>query len=221
MRTQAVIFDVDGTLVDTVRLHAQAWSRAFGQFGVDVSADAAATQIGKGGDQLMPVFLKPEQLQEDGKAIEKARGEIFKRDYLGQAEAFPMVRDLVLRLKAEGVRIAIASSCKPDELDAYLTLANITGLPDVSTTSADAERSKPYPDIFEAALGKLGQIDRSAVIVIGDSPYDAEAAVKAGLTPIGVLCGGFPEADLRHAGCVAIYHDPADLLDHVEELIRL
>jgi phosphoglycolate phosphatase-like HAD superfamily hydrolase len=116
------------------------------------------------------------------------------------------------RIKADGKRIALASSAKGDELEKYKKIANIADLVDAETSSDDAEQSKPHPDIFEAALERLGQISPERVVVIGDTPYDAEAAGKAGLRTIGVLCGGFPEADLRAAGCIAIYRDPADLL---------
>jgi phosphoglycolate phosphatase-like HAD superfamily hydrolase len=121
------------------------------------------------------------------------------------------------RLKADGKRIALASSAKGDELQTYKKITGIGDLLETETSSDDAEKSKPHPDIFEAALERLGQISPERVVVIGDTPYDAEAAGKAGLRTIGVLCGGFPEADLRGAGCIAIYRDPADLLGRYDE----
>ncbi|TGE02715.1 HAD family hydrolase [Methylobacterium nonmethylotrophicum] len=208
-----LIFDIDGTLLDSVDLHAAAWAEAFRHFGIDVREDAVRGQIGKGGDQLMPVFVPPERLAREGEAIERFRSDLFKRQYLPRVKPFQGVRALFARLKQEGHVLALASSGKADEVERYQEIAGISDLVDVATNSDEAERSKPHPDIFEAALARLGHPHRGQAIVIGDSPYDAEAAVKAGLPAIGVLCGGFPEADLSAAGCTAIYRDPQDLLD--------
>ena len=123
-----------------------------------------------------------------------------------------MVRELLEQLRADGKRVVLASSAKADELETYKKLAGIEGLTDAETSSEDAERSKPQPDIFLAALERLGNPRPEDVVVVGDTPYDAEAAGKAGLRTIGVLCGGFSEESLRAAGCIAIYRDPADLL---------
>jgi phosphoglycolate phosphatase-like HAD superfamily hydrolase len=207
----AVIFDVDGTLVDSVDLHAAAWQRAFAHFGREIDFKAIRSQIGKGGDQLMPVFLPKEEVQRRGEEIEDFRRDLFKRDYLARVKGFPKVRELFVRLLADGKKVALASSAKGDELKAYKRAANIVDLVETETNSDDAERSKPHPDIFEAALERL-RIPASEAAVIGDSPYDAEAATKARLAMIGVLCGGFPEADLRKAGAAQIFRDPAELL---------
>ena len=209
---QAVLFDVDGTLVDTVDLHAEAWLATLRRFGCDVAYDAVRSQIGKGGDQLMPVFLPQSVLDRHGEEIEHFRTDLFKRDYLPRARAFPGVRDLFLQIRAAGQRIVLASSGKKDEVEHYQELAGIADLVDAMTTSDDAERSKPFPDIFEAALAQVAPLSPSQVMAVGDTPYDAEAAGKAGIGTIGLLCGGFPEADLRSAGCLAIYRDPQDLL---------
>jgi HAD superfamily hydrolase (TIGR01509 family) len=209
---KAVIFDVDGTLVDSVDLHAQAWVDAFAEFGHDVAFDAVRGQIGKGGDQLMPVFLSKQELEEKGDALSERRGEILKETYLPKVRAFADVRALFERIRADGTRVVLASSAKADELEIYKKIANIEDLTDVETSSDDAEESKPEPDIFEAALSKLGDVAPDEVVVVGDTPYDAEAAGKAGLRAIGVLCGGFSEDSLCKAGCVAIYQGPSDLL---------
>jgi HAD superfamily hydrolase (TIGR01509 family) len=209
---KAVIFDVDGTLVDSVDLHARAWVDAFRDFGHEVGFEEVRGQIGKGGDQLMPVFLSEEEIEEKGEALEKHRGQVMKERYLPQITAFPQVRELFERLLADGKRIALASSAKEDELAKYKKVAQIEDLIDAETSSDDAEKSKPHPDIFEAAMKRLGDVRPEDVVVVGDTPYDAEAAGKAGLRTIGVLCGGFPEQSLREAGCIAIYKDPADLL---------
>jgi HAD superfamily hydrolase (TIGR01509 family) len=209
---QAVIFDVDGTLVDSVDLHARAWREAFARFGYHFDEAAIRGQIGKGGDQLMPVFLSPDELAQKGAEIDRFRASLYKERYLGTVRPFPAVRALFQRIKADGTRIALASSSKQDELETYLRIAAIGDLVQTHTTSEDAAQSKPQPDIFQAAMQRLQGIEPGEVIVVGDSPYDAEAAGKAGLRTVGVLCGGFAEADLRDAGCIAIYRDPADLL---------
>lgn len=209
---KAVIFDVDGTLVDSVDLHARAWQEAFAHFGKHFDFERVRSQIGKGGDQLMPVFLSEEELAEFGEELEKYRGELFKREYLSHVKGFPAVRELFQRVKAEGLQIALASSAKDDELKTYKKIADIEDLVEEETSSDDAEKSKPHPDIFEAALERLGEMKPSEAVVVGDTPYDAEAAGKAGMQTIGLLSGGFPEEDLRAAGCVRIYRAPADLL---------
>ena len=213
---KAVIFDVDGTLIDSVDLHAKAWQDAFAEHGRTIAFDDIRGQIGKGGDQLLPVFLSADEIEASGKQLEKRRGAILKERYLPKVQAFPRVRALFEHLRAEGMDIALASSAKEDELKTYKKVADIEDLIDEQTTSDDAESSKPHPDIFLAALKRLGNPDPWDVIVAGDTPYDAEAAGKAGLRTIGVQCGGFPEESLREAGCIAIYQDPADLLARYE-----
>jgi beta-phosphoglucomutase-like phosphatase (HAD superfamily) len=215
---QAIIFDIDGTLLDSVDLHAQAWQEAFRHFGHEIPFDQIRSQIGKGGDQLMPVFLPEAELKERGKEIEKYRGDLFKRKYLSQVKPFPCVRDLFLKVKGEGQQAALASSAKGDELKKFEEIAHIEDLVEVETSSADAKRSKPHPDIFEAALDRLGDgVKKEQVVVVGDSPHDAEAAKRAGLRCVGVRCGGFPEQDLRQAGCLAIYGGPEELLRRYDE----
>jgi HAD superfamily hydrolase (TIGR01549 family) len=216
---KAVIFDIDGTLVDSVDLHAQAWKETFKHYGKDIPYQQVRHQIGKGGDQLMPVFFSHEELDEFGEEMEEYRGKLFKRDYLPRVRAFPEVRELFLKIKADGKRLALASSAKEDELKTYKKIAQIEDLVEEETSADDADKSKPHPDIFEAALKRLGDITPAEAIVIGDTPYDAEAAGKIRLRSIGVLCGGFPEAELDAAGCMAIYADPADLLARYEETI--
>lgn len=209
---KAVIFDVDGTLVDSVDLHAQAWQDAFKDFGHDFGFDQIRQQIGKGGDQLLPVFLTQEEIEAKGEALETHRGKVLKQRYLPQIQAFPGVKALFERLRNDGIRTVLASSAKADEVETYMRITDITDLVDEQTSSDDAEKSKPHPDIFQAAMQKLDGIMPADVVVIGDTPYDAEAAGKAGLRAIGVLCGGFTEAELRKAGCIAVYGGPEDLL---------
>jgi HAD superfamily hydrolase (TIGR01509 family) len=209
---KAVIFDVDGTLLDSNDVHAQAWIDAFQEFNKNISFDEVRSQIGKGGDQLMPVFLSDQEIEAEGDALEQRRGEILKQAYLQTIQPFAGVRELFERLRANGITIALASSAKQEELAFYKKRADIEDLVDVEASSDDAKSSKPAPDIFTAALGRLSEIDISQILVVGDTPYDAIASGKAGLKCIGLLCGGFPQADLKEAGCIAVYQDPSDLL---------
>ena len=208
---KAAIFDLDGTLLDSVDLHALAWHEAMAKFGHDVSFEQARSQIGKGGDKLIPVFLSADEQRDHGKALEEWRSERFKSAYLPLVRPFSAVPDLLRRVRAAGVRVAIASSAKKDELSKYLEIANIAELVDEMASSEDAEESKPAPDIFQVALKKLNIVGHDAVAV-GDTPYDASAAAKAGIATIGVLCGGFTEASLKKAGCIDVYPGPATLL---------
>ncbi len=154
--TEAVIFDIDGTLLDSVDLHAEAWQEAFREFGHEIAFEKIRSQIGKGGDQLLPVFLTPQELKEKGKALQDFRGSLFKEKYLPGVKPFPGVRELFEKVKGNGQKLALASSAKGDELKELERIANIEDLVEVETSSADAKRSKPHPDIFEAALERLG-----------------------------------------------------------------
>jgi HAD superfamily hydrolase (TIGR01509 family) len=210
---KAAIFDMDGTLMDSVDLHALAWQEALLKFGHDVSFEQARSQIGKGGDKLLPVFLSADEQRDHGKELEEWRSNRFKVEYLPLVRPFSAVPDLLRRVRDSGVQIAVASSAKMDELDKYLDIAGIADLVDLTTSSDDVEESKPAPDIFETVLKKL-EIDGSKAVAIGDTPYDAEAAGKAKIATIGVLCGGFTESSLRQAGCAEIYPGPAALFAH-------
>ena len=186
---QAVIFDVDGTLLDSVDEHAMAWVEAFHDYGHRVSFEEVRRKIGKGGDQLMPVFMTREEIEEYGEPLESERARIMKDRYLPLIRPFRDVRALLERVRADGKQIALASSATRDDLDIYKRIANVEGLVDVETSSDDAKRSKPYPDIFQAALDRLGGLAADRTIAVGDTPYDAEAAAKAGIRSIGPLCG--------------------------------
>jgi HAD superfamily hydrolase (TIGR01509 family) len=213
---KGVIFDVDGTLVDSVDLHAAAWQNALRHFGHPLPYKKVRQQIGKGGDQLLPALLPAAVVARRGKEIEQLRASLFKRDYLPMVRGFSAVRALVQRLLREGVEMALASSAPHDELAVYKRAAEIADLVQTETSRDDAAHSKPHPDVFVAALERLQLAARDA-IVVGDTPYDAEAARKAGMAAIGVLCGGFAESELRAAGCVEVFHGPADLLHCLDE----
>ena len=208
---KAAIFDVDGTLLDSVDLHALAWHEAMVRFGHNVSFEQARSQIGKGGDKLIPVFLSDDEQRDHGKELDAWRSGHFKAKYLPLVRPFSAVPDLLQRSRDAGLRIAIASSAKKDELERYLDIAGVQKLIDETVSAEDVEESKPAPDIFEAVLKKLAIEGRDAV-AIGDTPYDAEAAGKVEVRTVGLLCGGFTETELRKAGCAEVYPGPAALM---------
>ncbi|HEV2802571.1 MAG TPA: HAD family hydrolase [Pyrinomonadaceae bacterium] len=214
---KAVIFDVDGTLVDSNDLHVEAWQVAFKGCGKEVAFEELHEQMGKGGDQLMPVFCSREELDKFGEELERSRTQLFASDYLPRVRPFPKVRELFERIKADGLRIALASSAKEEELEQHKRNLRIEDLLEAATSADDAERSKPHPDIFQAALGGIKGVAPAEAVVIGDTPYDAMAAAKAGMRTIGLLSGGFTEEALRAAGVVEIYEDVADLLERYDE----
>ncbi len=217
MKYRAAIFDIDGTLLDSVDLHAEAWREVFASHGRVIALERIRAQIGKGGDELLPVFFSKEEVKQFGAHMEAERSNLFKDKLLSSARPFPAVRPLFERLRADGYQIALASSAKQDEVAKYAALLGIEDLIEVAASTDDAAKSKPHPDIFQAALSKLGHIPADEVLAVGDTPYDVEAAAKIALRTIAVLCGGFAEDDLRRAGALAVYKDPADLLARYED----
>ena len=208
-RIKAVLFDVDGTLVDSNNAHAQAWVRAFQEHGVAVDPARVRRSIGMGGDKLMPEVSGIEEDSELGGRIAQRRDEIFKRDLLPRINAFDGARDLVAAIKARGLTAVAASSASKEDLKALLSVAGADGLMDDKTSSDDAEESKPAPDIIEAALERAEATAADAVM-IGDTPYDIEAARRAGVGTIAFRSGGWKDEDLK--GAIAIYDGPWDLL---------
>jgi len=213
---RAVIFDVDGTLVDSNDLHARAWQEAFAHFGIDMPFDRVRSQIGKGSDQLIPSLLPADSAKKLYEPLSEYRSRLFKEKYLDQVRGFPGVRELFERILNDHRQIALASSASQEELTKLKQAANIEDLIDKETSADDADKSKPHPDIVESALLRLN-VHEDEAVMIGDTPYDGIAASQLHVRTIGVLCGGFPEADLRKAGCIEIYKDPADLLAKYEK----
>jgi phosphoglycolate phosphatase-like HAD superfamily hydrolase len=217
-RPKAALFDVDGTLVDTNDLHAAAWHEAFANFGLDKPVEAIRWQVGKGGDNLIPALF-PDLGEARSEDIEAFRGDLFKRDYLPRATPFAGVRDLFERLAAQGTRIVLASSSHSEEVDYYLGLIACADLVGAKTSKDDVDKSKPCPDIFAAALAKVAPLGADETAVVGDTPWDAEAAGKLGLRTIGFRSGGFPDDALAQAGACELYDGPADLLARFDDSI--
>ncbi len=207
----AIIFDLDGTLVDSNDLHTDAWDETFRHFGKQFPRARLRHHIGKGGDQYLPEFLTEAELRSIGPEIDKFRGDLFKRKYIERVQPFPKVRELMERIRQDGKRIALASSGNESEIEQYVKLAEIGGLIETQTTKTDVSHSKPAPDIFLRAIDLL-HVSPSEAIVVGDTPYDIQAAKKLEVPTVALLCGGFAEDELRASGAVAIFKDPADLL---------
>lgn len=209
---RAALFDVDGTLIDSNDFHAEAWRRIFTQFGQDIPFNRIRAQIGKGSDNLMPALLPTGFLVANREELESFRAELFEREYMDHIRPFSGVRDLFERVRAEGIDIVLASSGKAHEVAHHLQLIGCEDLVVATTSADDAAHSKPDPGIFAAALAKLPGVTAANAVVIGDSPYDMEAAKALGLATIGFRCGGFPDAVLIEAGCDALFDGPEDLL---------
>jgi len=211
---RAVIFDVDGTLVDSNDQHARAWVEALAEYGYKVPVEQVRPLIGMGGDKVLPILTGLSAAEPKGKRIAERRDAIFADKYLPQVRPLPGARDLLLGLKGDGLKLAVASSSAKGLLKRLL---NIVGAPDVFEKTAsgdDAEDSKPDPDIVHAALKGLAE-PADVVAMIGDTPYDVEAARRAKVRPIAFRSGGWKDEDLK--GAIEIYDGPLDLLQHLDE----
>jgi HAD superfamily hydrolase (TIGR01549 family) len=208
---RGVILDVDGTLIDSNDAHARAWSETGDRLGYDISYDKVRPLIGMGGDRVIPLLTGVEADSPEGEEISEVRGEIFRQSYLSGIQAFPRTRELVQRLADDGFDIVVASSASESDLAALLETAGVADLVRSATSAGDADASKPAPDIVEAAIARAN-VPRDGLLMIGDTPYDVEAARRARVPIVAVRCGGWDSPDLDDAA--AIYDDPADLLAH-------
>ena len=213
---RGVIFDVDGTLVDSNDAHAQSWVDTFAEAGYNVPFDVVRPLIGMGGDKLLPKTIGVAADSEEGKKLSKRRSEIFRKEYLPKLEPLEGSRDLLLRVRAEKLKPIVATSAKDEELEGLLKAAQVADLMEEEATSSDAKRSKPDPDIVKAAI-EMSDLPPSDLVMIGDTPYDIEAATRAGVRIIAFRSGGWKDPDLR--GAVAVYDGPADLLRNYESSI--
>ena len=205
----AVLLDIDGTLVDSNAAHAAAWSDAFAVHGRHFPAEQIRPLIGKGGDKLLRELASLDHESGEGKEISRTRAEIFKRRYLPTIQPTAGAAQFVAWLLERRLKVVIATSAQADEVKGLLAICGGEALADDATTSDDADRSKPDPDIVVAALKKSGATADKA-IMIGDTPYDIEAARRAGVATIALRCGGWDDESLE--GAVAIYQDPQELL---------
>ena len=206
---EGVIFDIDGTLVDSNNAHAQSWVDTFAEAGYDVSFDAVRPLIGMGADKLLPKTIGVKHDSDEGKKLIKRRSKIFRDKYLPTLRPLEGSRALVLRVRSEGLKAIVATSAKEEELKGLLKAAEVADLMEEKATASDAKRSKPDPDIVEAAIEESGTSPQN-LVMIGDTPYDIEAATRAKVRTIAFRSGGWSDDDLH--GAVEIYDGPGDLL---------
>lgn len=210
MPIKAILFDIDGTLVDSNEAHVKAWQRAFRSENFEISQAAIREQIGKGGDNLVPSLL-PELPDDVRDRLSQAEGDIYRRDYLPYVLPFFGAKEILRAAADAGQQVILASSASRPEIDHYVDLLEARSLLSGTTSKDDVGHSKPCPDIFAAALERSGCAADEA-IVVGDTPYDIDAARSAGLSTLAVLSGGFSKERLKSAGPVAIYKDVAAIL---------
>jgi HAD superfamily hydrolase (TIGR01509 family) len=198
MRMQALLLDIDGTLVDSNDKHTDCWVEAFAHFGKTVPRDTVRQQIGKGGDLLVPDTLNAREMREFGEELKKVRGELWKERYMKSVQPFPGVREALRTFAGRGLKLAFASSSNPDEVEYYVSLLGAEDLLEGSTSKGDAKFSKPSPEIFQAALERV-RTKREHALAVGDTPFDVLAAHRAGIAIAAVLCGGFARQLLAKA----------------------
>jgi HAD superfamily hydrolase (TIGR01509 family) len=211
---RAVLLDVDGTLIDSNDAHARAWVDVGEETGHPIRFGEVRWLIGMGGDRVLPRLTGLDEDSAEGTRIMERRGEIFRDRYLPELKPVAGARALLERLRSDGRRLVVATSASDDDLSPLLKQAGLDRLIDAATSSDEAEKSKPSPDIVEAALAQAGAPARD-VVMLGDTPYDVKAAQRAGVRIIALRCGGWTDAELR--GAAEIYQDPAELLDRYDE----
>lgn len=210
---RGVILDIDGTLVDSNDAHAHAWVRALAEGGHEIRFDRVRPLIGMGGDKVIPELTGLNPHEASGELISERRGRIFQHDYLPLLHALPGARELVLLLRERGMRVVVASSAEENELGPLLHLAGVEQLVEHCVTKEEAGRSKPDPDPIRAALNFL-RLSPDEVVMIGDTPYDIDAAAKLGVGTIAFRSGGWSSQDLANA--LAVYENPQDLVNDFE-----
>ena len=209
-----VLLDVDGTLVASNDAHARSWLEAFEGIGISLRFDQVRRLIGKGGDKLLWELAGIGEDSLHGRVLRAHRLEIFRTRYAPDLDPAPGARELVLALRARGLSLVVASSASEEELDLLLTEGAVRDVLLDAVTASDVERSKPDPDVVQAAVARSG-LSADELVLVGDTPYDVEAGRRSGVSVVGLTCGGWGARDLR--GSAAIYRDPADLLAHLEE----
>lgn len=213
---KAVLLDVDGTLVDSNDAHAQAWLEVFQRNGYPGTFEWIRELIGKGGDKLIPEVTGLGHDTHEAKRLSKERSALFAREYLPQLRAFPGVEALLRRFHGLGLKLVVASSANEDELNPLLEICGALPFVERKTSSGDVSHSKPDPDIVQVALQKA-QCSAGEAVMLGDTPYDVQAAKKAGVPAIALRCGGHPDSAL--VGALAVYDDVADLLANFDSSV--
>jgi HAD superfamily hydrolase (TIGR01509 family) len=210
---KAALLDVDGTLIDSNDAHATAWVEVLSGFGYPVPFERIRRLIGKGGDKLLPETVGLEKDSERYQQIVEHRSRLFRDVFLPKLSAFPGARELLEGLRERGLRLVVATSATAEEVGSLLDVAGVRDLVEKVKTSKDAKHSKPDPDIVQAALAAVS-CDASEAVMLGDTPYDVEAASNAGVVSVALRCGGWDDESL--SGARAIYDDPAELLARLD-----
>ena len=213
-RLRGVLIDVDGTLLDSNDAHARAWAEVFAEHGMHVTFEDVRPLVGMGSDKLLPQLTGLSHESAEGKRLIARKKEVFAQKYLPDLRATRGARALMERMTNEGLATVIATSAGGDELRSLLRQAGVADLVDDATSSGDVDSSKPDPDVIGTALRKGGLRPNDA-LMLGDTPYDIEAAARAGVPTVALRCGGWWD-DQALSGAVAIYDDPADLLADYE-----
>jgi HAD superfamily hydrolase (TIGR01549 family) len=203
----AAILDIDGTLVDSNYFHTIAWYRAMREHGQTLPMWRIHRAIGMGGDQMIAALLGDEVEDRQGDDIRDSEKERYMA-LIDEVQPLEGARGLIEDLKDSGHRVVLASSAKPEEVEHYLDLLDARDLADAWTTSGDVERTKPAPDLVNAALEKIGG---GPAVMVGDSVYDAEAAGNAGIETVAVLTGGFSDSELLKAGARIVFGSIVEL----------
>jgi len=211
---RAILLDVDGTLIDSNDAHARCWCDALAEFDRPVEFERIRRLIGKGGDKLLAETVGLSDTEGLGRSISKRREQLFLRDHVPTLKPFPQSAELIRRMHDEGFKLAIATSAKRKEMNTLLEIIGIQEWIDATTSSDDAEESKPDPDIVDAAIRKL-DIPASQAVMLGDTPYDVDASTQAGVATIALLSGGWSVEDLQ--GALAVYRDCSHLLEQFEQ----
>ena len=207
----AILFDVDGTLVDSNYLHSVSWWEAFTQAGHDVPMARIHRTIGMGSDQLLDALLPADRDRNDDDAIRAAHTALYAT-YFSRQRPLPKAAELLRACRKAGFRVVLASSASEREFAALRATLDADDAIDEFTSSADVDRSKPAPDLVRAALDKTG-MEPDAAVFVGDTVWDVKACGKAGVPCIGLLSGGISRGELLDAGAVEVYDGPAELLD--------
>ncbi len=224
MALSAIIFDLDGTLIDSNAAHVRAWDEALREHHYKVSADRIAVEIGKGGDKLVLSILGQEIDRRDGESLRSAHGRAFRKiAETTKLPAFPAVEVLLQAIRDRGLKLALATSTVKKDLKVTQDSAGVDWAEyfDVISTGDDAKESKPAPAILEVAITKLG-LSPAQCAMVGDTPYDADTARDAGTVCLGVTCGGLNDHDtLRAMGMRKVYRDPMHIADELDEVLRI
>jgi phosphoglycolate phosphatase-like HAD superfamily hydrolase len=214
---KAIVFEVDGTLVDTNVLRARAWQEALARYGRQVRLPRVLAQLARKGDRFPAVFLPEDEYLRYADELASFYRALFHEEYLPKVRPFPGAPELLRHLREDGWRIALASTADPDELEHYIELLGVEDLIDARTTDAEVDRNRLHEEIPAEAIRLLGLDGTDDALAIAALPYDVEGTVRLGMRCVGLVCGGFTDEELRSAGAIGVFGTPLDLLSRYAE----